>query len=139
MGSKRQRRRGKRRNRKLRDRPLTSSRQRKRDKKQARKARKKWRPKTLADIMFHNQEDLIGTTITRRDDGHAYTIVEFAFGYVFECETCDKKDLLERETLFSRDGKIWTLLGRVRTGPHHNDDKWYPRDQLYPIGCKVRL
>jgi hypothetical protein len=136
MGSKRQRRRGKRRNRSLRDRPLTPSRQRKRDKK---KAKKKWRPKTLADILFHNQEDLIGTTVTRRDDGHAYTIAEFAFGYVFECETFDKKDLLERETLFSRDGKIWTLLGRVRRGPYHNKNKWYPRDQLYPIGCKVRL
>lgn len=136
MRAKRQRRRRKHRNRSLRDQPLTPSRQRKRDKK---KAKKKGRPKTLAGILSYNQEDLIGTTTTRRADGSAYTIAVFAFGYVFECETLDKKGLLERETLFSRDGKIWTLLGRVRRGPYHNKHKWYPRDQLYPIGCKVRL
>jgi len=101
--------------------------------------KKKWRPKSIADILFHNRNELIGTTTIGIDATHQFTVAEFSFGYIFECESMDEKDLLERETLFSRDGKVWTLLGRYRSGPCHNDDKWYPRDTTYPIGCKVRL
>jgi len=104
-----------------------------------RRKKKQWRPKTIADILFHNRADLIGTTTIFIDASHQFTVAEFSFGYVFECETIDGKDLLERETLFSRDKEVWTLLGRRRQGPFHNDDKWYPRDIIYPIGCKVRL
>ena len=104
-----------------------------------RRKKKRWRPKSIADILFHNRDELIGTTTILIDANHQFTVAEFSFGYVFECETIDEKDLLERETLFSRDGEVWTLLGRRRQGPFHNDDKWYPRDTTYPIGCKVRL
>ena len=104
-----------------------------------RKKKKKWRPKSLADILFHNREDLLGTTTIGIDATHQYSVAEFSFGYVFECESLDEKDLLERETLFSRDGKVWTLMGRYRKGPLHYDNRWYPRDTTYPIGCKVRL
>ena len=112
---------------------ITPQRAAKRDKK------KKWHPKSIADTLFHNRDELIGTSTICIDAQHQFTVAEFSFGYVFECESIDEKDMLERETLFSRDEKVWTLLGRYRKGPLHNDDKWYPRDTIYPIGCKVRL
>ena len=122
--------------RKRRIRGMTPQRQRKRDKKIA---KRKWRPKTLADIVYHNQDDLLRQHTVLLSATHQFIVAEFAFGYVVECESIDERDLCERETLFSRDGEVWTLLGRVRKGPCHHDMKWYPRDTTYPIGCKVRL
>lgn len=102
------------------------------------KKKTKWRPMNLADVLYQNFDDLIGQKTQRIDATRCMIVATFKFGYVIECEIMEN-DLLERETLFSRDGKVWTLLGRKRHGPTHHDLKWYPRDTIYPIGCKVRI
>lgn len=133
MPTRRERKRERRRMRRQRWKSSTPQRMAKRSRK------KKWHPKSLANILFYNRDDLLTMETICINANYQYTVAEFSFGYIFECETTDEKDLLERETLFSRDRKVWTLLGRHRHGPFHNDDKWYPRDTIYPVGCKVRL
>lgn len=109
----------------------------KRDKKA--KKRKKYRPRTMHDIIILNKKQLLREHTHVIGMTQVFHVAKFTFGYVVECESTDENRLLERETLFSRDGVIWTLLGRHRQGPAHHKMKWYPRDNIYPIGCKVRL
>jgi len=103
------------------------------------KKRKKRQPRTYGEILLLNKEQLIREYTRVWNTERVFHVAKFTFGFVIECESLDEKKLLERETLFSRDGKIWTLLGRKRLGPTHHDMKWYPRDTTYPVGCKVRL
>lgn len=109
-----------------------------RERKKAKK-RKKYQPRTYGDILLVNRKQLIREYTRVWDMERVFHVAKFTFGFVVECESLDEKKLLERETLFSRDGKVWTLLGRKRSGPTHHDMKWYPRDTIYPVGCKVRL
>lgn len=103
------------------------------------KKRKKYRPCTLTDIRMLNRGQLLREYTRVIETTQVFHVAKFTFGYVVECESTDEHRLLERETLFSRDGVIWTLLGRQRSGPTHHNMKWYPRDTTYPIGCKVRM
>jgi len=111
------------------------------ERKRAKKAkkRKKYRPRTMNDIITLNHKQLIREHTRVIGMTQVFHVAEFTFGYVVECESTDENRLLERETLFSRDGVTWTLLSRHRQGPTHHKMKWYPRDNIYPVGCKVRM
>ena len=121
--------------------PITewTRKQLKKQEKKRKKQKRKWKPHTLEEIYRLNKKQMVRSISRVIDMTHVFTVVKFTFGYVVECESQDEKDLIETETLFSRDGKTWTLIGRTRCGPTHHDMKWYPRDTIYPVGCKVRL
>lgn len=59
--------------------------------------------------------------------------------YVIETEYVDEDGTTTLEVLGSQDGKTAVLMNRERFGQAHDNMKPYPRDNQYPVGCRVRL
>jgi hypothetical protein len=67
------------------------------------------------------------------------TVVELDYGVVVETNQMDTEGTTLIETLFSLDRRIFTLIGRWRFGPEHNEMRSYPRDSTFPLRARVKL
>jgi hypothetical protein len=69
-----------------------------------------------------------------------FSVMEMIDGEVFiETENTDDEGITTIEVLNSRNRKEFKLIWRERFGHEHNEMRSYPRDNLYPLFCKVNL
>jgi len=76
---------------------------------------------------------------TEIDFLHTMTVVELDDGVVVEFTSIDDEGTTLTETLFSKDRKIFTLIGRWRAGENYHKMRSYDRDNKYPLKGVVRI
>jgi len=94
---------------------------------------------SAADFVNKEYTQVLGSETFDIDFNRFMTVVELKYGVVVETTQTDENQITIIETLFSRDRKIFTIIGRWRLGDNHHEMKSYPRDSQFPLRSKVRL